>query len=158
MRPFALLFLVALGCGHADARSHLVVGPFAREPSVLWTQALEASRALRYQPTEADPGRGRIVVPARYVGRWGTGARFEVQLYREGWVQVGVAGMVVQPRGAGMVKVPKELRAELEAYVMGMREQLASARTPEPTSEAQAPPAAPAPSAPPTDELEEALP
>jgi hypothetical protein len=118
IRPLVLLAaLVACGCGSASLPSTVVVGRYPSAPPALWERSVDGLRAAGYEPVAADPARGRLAVASRARSSSYGGARFELQLYREGWVQVKVAGPVVQASGPGHVRLPADLAQEYEAFL-----------------------------------------
>lgn len=104
-------------CG-GTVPSRVVVGRFeATGPSQLWDQAVRVLVDAGYQPVAADAPRGTLVVPARTRGANNAGARFVLQLYREGWVQLSMAGPLVRSVDAEQALVPGALAQEYETLV-----------------------------------------
>jgi hypothetical protein len=136
-----LLALPLLGCRTAYP-PHLVIGPFRPDARAqLWEQTLAAVREAHYEPELSDPNLGRIIVPSHV---FGSRERFMIQLYREGWIQVGLVNQL--PVG-WQVRIPAELGEEQIALTMGLREHLAHAWDAAP-SEAAPSEAAPSEAAP----------
>lgn len=134
-------------CGGA-VPSRVVVGRFeAGGPSQLWDQAVRVLVDAGYQPVVADAPRGTLVVPARTRGANNAGARFELQLYREGWVQLSMAGPLVRSVDAEQALVPGALAQEYETLVFELLAAFGEGRVSEGQAIA-APPIGPAPSDP----------
>jgi hypothetical protein len=111
------LAILASGCGAASLPSTVVVGRYRSAPAALWDRSVGGLRAAGYEPIAADPARGRLSVASRSHPSSYGGARFELQLFREGWVQVKVAGPVVLAQGPGHVRLPAALAQEYETFI-----------------------------------------
>lgn len=121
MRRASIVILVAstlLGC-RASIPSHIVVGPYrSMPPARLWEMTLEVVRNAHYRPEHVDPNLGRIVIPSRV---YGSRQRIVIQLYREGWIQVG---LFTNAPAVWTVYVPPEVEEEELELVTTLRDEL----------------------------------
>ena len=75
------------GCGGASTRA-FVGGPYTLAEPDFFAHVTESARSHGYTIVEEDAARGRFVVSAHTTGPRGQTARFIVQCYRPGWLQV----------------------------------------------------------------------
>ncbi|MCA9609079.1 MAG: hypothetical protein KC619_25935 [Myxococcales bacterium] len=110
------LSLALAACAHASP-SCIVLGRVTGiSRQALWERSLAALTHAGYEPELQDPVRGVIVVPSHYLG---SRARFIVQLYREGWVQVAHEGFGL---GYARISIRSALAEEHEALSFALSE------------------------------------
>lgn len=119
-RLLVIVAALATACGSASLPTTVVVGRYESPPAALWERSVSALRQTGYEPVAADPAHGRIAVASRSRPSTYGGARFELQLFRQGWVQVRLAGPLVAPDGQHRVRVPNDLAQEYEAFVFDL--------------------------------------
>jgi len=76
-----------------------------------------------YQPRQADAASGVIVVPARYVARWGRTSSLRVVCYLDGSVEVVPQGQLVR-EGRRATTAPQPLQQEAMALAEALAEEL----------------------------------
>lgn len=114
-----LLLSALVGC-RARPPVHMVVGPFHAMPSAaLWERTLATLRGAGYTPDRADPAFGQITVPSH---AFGDRQSFLIRLYREGWVQVGLASQ--ETAQYWKPRIPPELTREQVELTIRLREGL----------------------------------
>lgn len=131
-----LLMVSAVSGCRPSYPSHMTIGPYGSIPSArLWERTLAAVREAHYRPEQVDPNLGRIIIPSRV---YGSRERILIQLYREGWIQLGPATSA--PAG-WKVYVPPEVSEEQLALTLMLRQQLERASTEhEPSAGGKRPP------------------
>ncbi len=124
MRPrttivLAIAALLAASCAGAHP-DHIVLGPYdTLRTAAFWERTLAAVREAHYEPVQVDASRGQIIVASRI---YGTREQILIQLYREGWVQVGI---VQQTAGYwGRPSIPPDLADEEVELSLALRERL----------------------------------
>jgi len=132
MRPLVTIAaLLALGCAAAHP-SQIVLGPYEtlQSSSALWERTLAAVRAANYEPTQVDAARGQILVASRI---YGSREQIMIQLYREGWIQVGVVAPATPYWGKR--RIPPDLAEEHLTLSLALRERLEAREAPPRRSE-----------------------
>jgi hypothetical protein len=118
----AVLLVLASGCGRRTSLRELSFGRYSDPQQALFDRALGGVQILGYTPSSVDAVHGLIVVPSSYRSRREGGAEIRIQLYREGWIGMTVAGGPVRRDGNGRAQVPGELESEYRALALGLRE------------------------------------